>query len=594
MNAAGDLLDGSETRLPRKAFWLLFALVLLLRLPFLNQAVQGDDDVYLTEAAHAQVEPLHPDNTSYVFKGDVVDLRGHTHPGSNAWPSAALLALFGSVKEVPFHLAYIAFSLIAVTAMWSLARRFSPHPTWACLLFLAVPAFVVNGNSFEPDVPFAACWMAAVALFCAGRWGFAALAMAAATLFAYQSIFLTPILALYLLIYRRRDRAAWLSILTPFAAVAVWQMWARSTGAMPAVVLTGYFSHYGFQAIQHKLTNALGLAIHTCFIVFPLLVPGAILLAWRNRRDRETQFLLGWIALFYMAAVVVFFAGSARYLLPMAPAVVLLASRLSTRWLAVGFAAQMALSLGLAAENYQHWDAYRNLRVDLHGSRVWVDGEWGLRFYLEERGALPLTHAQPLRPGDFVVSSALGHAVDLNSPATVAAQTEITSAVPLRIIGLGSHSGYSDSSAGFWPFGVSTAPIDRVTTYIVGERHVTQAFLNFKAGDAHEQVLSGISPDGWMGSSASIALKSPGEALPVRVEFFLPQTDPPRHVTLSLDGREVAAKTYSAPGAYTLTSAPTHPQSETAVMEITIDHTFHAAGDARDLGGVIISAGFAK
>ncbi len=71
----------------------------------------------------------------------------------------------------------------------------------------------------------------------------------------------------------------------------------------------------------------------------PRSSPGA------TRRDRDTQFLLAWIALFFAGAVIVFFAGSARYLLPMAAPVALLASRLRPRWLALGFALQMALSL---------------------------------------------------------------------------------------------------------------------------------------------------------------------------------------------------------------------------------------------------------
>ena len=37
------------------------------------------------------------------------------------------------------------------------------------LLFIAVPTFVVNGNSFETDLPFLALWMASVALYCSGR-----------------------------------------------------------------------------------------------------------------------------------------------------------------------------------------------------------------------------------------------------------------------------------------------------------------------------------------------------------------------------------------------------------------------------------------
>ena len=42
---------------------------------------------------------------------------------------------------------------------------------WATLLFIATPAFVVNGNSLETDVVFLAFWMASVALFVGGRYG---------------------------------------------------------------------------------------------------------------------------------------------------------------------------------------------------------------------------------------------------------------------------------------------------------------------------------------------------------------------------------------------------------------------------------------
>ena len=128
-----------------------------------------------------------------------VDLRGQPHPPLDGWVLAGLIAIFGDVKEVPFHAAYIAFSLIAAAAMWSLARRFSPHPLWATLLFLAVPAFVVNGNSFETDLPFVAFWMAAVALFVDGHPGWSALPMALAAMTSYQTVFLIPILAVYVL-----------------------------------------------------------------------------------------------------------------------------------------------------------------------------------------------------------------------------------------------------------------------------------------------------------------------------------------------------------------------------------------------------------
>src|SRR5450759_712759 len=183
-----------EARVDRKSLLLLVGLVLLLRLPFLNQAIQGGDHLYLTEAQHALVDPLHPSDVKYVFLGDQVDLRGHSHPPGNAWPLAGLLLLFGDVHEVPFHAEYIVFSMIAVWAMWSLACRFSERPLWATLLFLAVPAFVVNGGSLEADIPFLAFWMASIALFLSGRMMLAALAMAAAAMMAYQAVLLIPIL----------------------------------------------------------------------------------------------------------------------------------------------------------------------------------------------------------------------------------------------------------------------------------------------------------------------------------------------------------------------------------------------------------------
>src|SRR3954454_6363111 len=172
-------MEAVEGKTGRWGLWLALGLVLLIRLPFLNQAIQGDDHIYLTEAQHALIDPLHPSDVKYVFLGDDVDLRGHSHPPGNAWPLAGLLLVFGDVKEIPFHAAYIGFSLIAMWAMWSLARRFTEHPIWAALLFLAVPTYVINGTSLEADLPFLAFWLAAIALFLSGRLALAALAMAA-------------------------------------------------------------------------------------------------------------------------------------------------------------------------------------------------------------------------------------------------------------------------------------------------------------------------------------------------------------------------------------------------------------------------------
>jgi len=591
---------------PPKSLLLLMGLVLLIRLPFLHQAIQGDDYIYLTEARHALIDPLHPSDVQYVFLGGPVDLRGHSHPPGNAWPLAALLLLSGDVREVPFHAAYIAFSLVAVWAMWSLACRFSPRPLWATLLFIAVPAFVVNGGSLESDLPFLACWMAAIALFLSRRLLPAALAMAAAAMMAYQAVFLLPILfcatRLRLPAKRPEDRSPsralpYATLLTPLAILIAWQLFTRlTTGTMPAGKLAEYFSTYAFQAIQHKLQSALMLFIHSWWIVFPALVPPAAVLAWRSRRDPATAFLLAWIAIFFAGALAIFFSGSARYLLPMAAPVAILASRLPAKWLAPAFALQLALSLSLAAVNYQHWDGYRAfaaaLRAPSAGHRVWVDNDWALRYYLESDHALPARKGMHLRPGDIVVSSELGHNIEFTDPLAPLAASAIQAALPLRLIGLDSHSGYSDVSEGYLPFGFSTGPIDRVTARLVLERHATLSYLTIGSPGAAAQIVDGIYPnDRWMSQSATVILKAPAAPTPLRAEFYIPPNARARRITLLLDGREVASRTCPGPGPYTLATA--EPLQGTSV-EIRVDRTFTAPGDRRTLGMILTGLGFAQ
>ena len=454
---------------------LALAVVLLLRAAFLNQAIQGDDVYYLAFAEHAQIDPVHPINFRYVFQGELVDMEGHSHPPLNAWILGALLALVGDIREVPFHAGYIVFSLIAVASMWSLARRFSPHPLWATLLFIATPAFVINGSSLESDIPFLAFWMAGVALFVAGRYAVAAIALALASMAAYQAIFLTPILAVYVWLFARRSKAAWAMVLIPPVVIAGWQLFELATiGKLPIAVLSSHFQTYGFQSLVNKLRNAAALPMHACWMVFPALLPPAFLLS-RKRRDPETIFLAAWIAIFLAGGVGIFFAGSARYLLPMAAPVALLVSRLNTRWLAAGFAAQMILSVSLAVVNYQHWDGYRafaaSLKPQIQNKRLWINDEWG--YYFQAEGGVLLQKEQAVRAGDVVVTSELGYPVHFTTGGgalTKIAETEIRPALPLRLIALETRSAYSTIDRGYLPFDISTGPIDRVRAEIVVER----------------------------------------------------------------------------------------------------------------------------
>jgi len=615
----------------------IIALVVLLRLPFLHQPIQGDDVYYLYGAQHAQIDPLHPLNTLYMFQGEMVDMRGHSHGPVNSWILAILLAAVGDVREDPFHLAYILFSIISALAMWSLARRFCERPFAATLLFLAVPAFVVNGNSFEADLPFLAFWMASVALFVkavdkqsTATLTCSAIAGAIAGLTAYQAVLLPPILAVYLFRQRRTWYPAWIAILAAPLAIAGWQFWEWSTrGALPAAVLIGYMRR--FETKSNVLRSGIALVVHSAWIVSPLLVIaafwskqrwrlfltagatlgaalydlnplfwlsvgcGVLVLTWIADEAFQRDFPAIWAAIFFAGALFIFFAGSARYLLPIAAPVAILAARAapSTRWLAAGFALQMILSLGLAIANYQHWDGYRQfaktLAPDAAGHRVWVDAEWGLRFYLESEGALPLLRDQVVQPGETIASTALSHAATVNAALAQVSASDITPSIPLRLISLSHRSAYSSATGGLLPFEISTGPVDRVRADTVVDRKPVLSYLNPKDSQAPAHVLSGLFPDGWMSERASVLLIPKSAA--VEVALYIPPQAPARHVQLMVDGDLVAEDTFNGPGSYKL-SAPFQSSNPTVTVTVAVDKTFNVPGDRRNLGVIITGLGF--
>ena len=59
-----------------------------------------------------------------------------------------------------------------------------------------------------------------------------------------------------------------------------------------------------------------------------------------------------------------------------------------------------------------------------------------------------------------------------------------------------------------------------------------------------------------------------------------------------MDDVKVAEHTYSAPGRYTLETPQVRPAKPTTTLTIAVDKTFSVAGDRRELGIVLKSAGF--
>lgn len=617
---------------------IVAVLTILLRVPFLNTPVQGDDVYYLYGAQHAQVDPLHPLHTQYAFLGQMVDMRGHPHGPLNAWVLGTLVAVFGEVHEVPFHATYMVFSLLAALAMLSLARRFCPERALlATLLFLAVPAFVVNGTSFETDLPFLAFWLIsfvylAKAIDTSSIWKLlvSAVAAALAALDANQAVMLTPILGLYLWLRCRTWKPAWVAILAAPATIVGWQAWEwSSSGVLPIFVLLDYLRSLGVQASSNKFVSGVALTAHVGWIVCPVLVflafrkdsalwqwavvavttAGALIydpnpLFWISIASGvllltaciRKEFLSAWVLMFFAASLVIFFAGSARYLLPIAaPVCILVAQALPPAQILAGFAAQLILSLALATANHEHWSATRAFAEDVmqqaNGRRVWVNAELAIRHYLEDRGALPLLRDTQVRPGDIVVTSELVQPVTVTAPTAPLLDTYVCPRVPLRIISVEGGSGFSTASKGLRPFEISHEVVDHLTASVVVARNAELSYLDPKDPKAAAQLVSGIFPDGWMSEQASILLKVPTDAKSLRVEYFVPPDAPARRLTLLADGKVVGEDSFTSPGARSL-AVPYQPTATQMTVGLRVDRTHTVPPDGRLLGVIVTAVGF--
>jgi hypothetical protein len=666
----------------RRSLLLCLLFTIALRFAFLNQAIQGDDVYYIAGAQHALIDPLHPHHAHYAFLGRMVDMRGHPHPPLNAWILAGLLAAFGDVHETWFHAVYTLFSLLTVAAVWWMAQRFHGPPALSALLVAVTPAFVISGSSLEADLPLLAFLMCGMALFIhgvdndSGRWLAASTAvLALASMTGYQSILITPILALYLWFHANRRPANWLVAAVPILTVAAWQGYERVTsGSLPLSVLHGYANQYGWEDLGVKLRSALALTVHTGWIVFPALAAVAFLprtrtvlaaivvvsaclavvdvnpLFWvsfgiglmvlsrcvallsRNAhkgepryallassslsapadasallraRDADERFLAAWVIVFFSGALVLFFAGAERYLLPIAAPLAILTGRSFARrrnWLVAGFAAQCAVSLALALVNYQHWDAYREFVArhggDIRSHRTWVAAEWGLRFYAESEGALPMLRETRVEPDDRVLSSALSDtALSGRGDLIPVDEQGIVPTLPLRLIGLHARSGFQTAGMGLREFDISTEPLDFVREQRMLDREPTVSWLPMNSPAAAYQIVGGaygIENDAWrwIGATATFRLRTPARPERFAAAVFIPPEVVPCTVVLSVNGAVIARATYTASAKYELAGAIAGTLPEAVTATLSTDRTFRAPHDARDLGLVLTAIGF--
>jgi hypothetical protein len=585
---------------------ILVLFVAAARAPFFHHPLQGDDIYYLKGAGHARKDPLHPHQAQYVFHGRLVSMLGHPHPPLNAF----FLGLLPESLPVQ-RLWYGSLMLAAVLACYALARRFTQRPLAAALLFAATPVLWVSSNTFDSDVLFVACTLAGIALFVHGHEWLAGVPLFLSGLAAYQAVVFIPILWLL-----GRGR---LPALAPAVAVAAYQISERiSAGVWPVLMSAQYFSDYGLQRLSNKVANAAALTAHLAWLTgpaaefhagWPLLagLPAAwldtsplfwasfalgVLILWRVR-----GWLGWWVRIFFGASLVLFFAGAARYLLPVAAPLAILASdRLGRRRLTAAIVTQTALAFALAWAAMHHWQGYKDIaeKIPLDGGKAYVAGEWSLRYYLERRGAVPVMAGQRIAAPAVIVRSELGFPVHYSvggGRAKPVASYEIRPALPLQLMGLHAKSAWMTCAFGLRPFDVSWQPLDRVTVTQVVPAPLQRTELAMNAPDADDYILEGVygleaGRYRWMARRAELALKAAPGALAITV--FVPEASPARRLAVRVNGSPMGDFALQ-PGLQTIRTGPLPLAQDRLDIVLEADRWFTPAGDARQLSLILES-----
>ncbi|HRV08516.1 MAG TPA: hypothetical protein P5568_08610 [Acidobacteriota bacterium] len=530
-----------DRRSSRRAFFLGALLLAALYVPFLDQAYHIDDRIYLEVARNILERPLFPYDFPAAFEGMTApDAASHSHLPLISYYLAPWTAWFGEEHEWLLHLVFLPFPMLAAWGLFQLARPWTQRSEFAPALLLTAPAFVVSAHTLMTDVPFLAFWTAAVAAAVrlrdgrGGRWdpwillgsllGAAFLSLLAGGLWLllvvlpvilpgrnrlgrrWLWILLTPLLLWflwYLLAYFHYDRLVLLNLARHVADREAFDLALLGTKALsfvlnlgavflfPAVLWWGLRGPFRtriallillLSAVPFFLVPTSGRWEGVHIALFCVFLASGFLVVWEFvclafSRQPEDRFLTLWFFGIFAAALFVFYAGSARYVLAALPPVILAwmrrAEALSAgrrRRSAVLWTTLLLTALNgaaLAVADYRFAAVYPRYASKLlrfykdPAYTVWYTGEWGFRYYMEKEGARMLLRADPSpRPGDILVKPYLAlpwvTLVDGDRYSRLLEQVKVEEPFPLRILDFSSHAGFYSTAWGLLPYSIST------------------------------------------------------------------------------------------------------------------------------------------
>ena len=523
---------------------LLIILTIALHAPFVGQAFHLDDTQYLDVALNVSRNPLFPMDLPSVFQGQHLTLWGHTHPPLNAYLIAALVFLGGgSPSEIFLHSSFLLFPILLSVSFYFLARRFGVNPLLASALLAINPTLMVSAHTLMADVPLVALWVCGLVLFVRAidqedhAFLFAsAVPITAACFYAYQGLALLPLLGFYALTRRRLGVRELQVLSVPVILMAVWQysgyvhrgvsyastmfeyigvrgLWLAATKVRTTIATLTYLGGtiLPFPFIFWKMGRwwkgaliwaplAIALAVsygrlagytrlEEAFFI-GCFAGGMAAVAWIVARGYESWSFQGWAAddLFLclwfvgmlIGCIAAFFSGSARYLLPAYPPLLLIVMRMVKRapvFYTSLLALQLILGLALSQADYEFAGlgrlearAFKSMYL-IKPQPFLFSAEWGLRYYLSSMGGQIMAEDTAGSPGELFVESrlALGRTFENETGRSLELieRRSYRTGSPLRLLAPESHAGFWSDAWGVLPFWFSRSPMDEFSIYRV-------------------------------------------------------------------------------------------------------------------------------
>jgi len=287
---------------------IIIGFVLLITVPFINQAYHIDDTTSIFVAKQMVKKPLRMYDGDMIYFGKKVSLINTTKGPVIAGIIAMILYLTGSFPEYLVHLSLIVFPLIGAISIYYLFKRFVKYPLQATLLLVSIPVFVVMSQHAMPDMAMFSLAMASLTLYIYASDNdnnllliLSGISGGIAILAKYPALVIIPLILLYAVLYKKNMLKSLIPVGISLFVLGIWcvhnyliygQLHLISTGSKVATSLI-------------KIVGLRGVGLITSLGGATVFFLAMIYLYAKNHEDRITSY---WMAAFALLSTLVVFA----------------------------------------------------------------------------------------------------------------------------------------------------------------------------------------------------------------------------------------------------------------------------------------------